>query len=95
MKSKTIIMLLVIISVLSLGFGVYQKIRADKYKAISIECERKTNELKIEIEVQKKLAEMSAQEALQQKMIADEQRIVAEKLRALADQQRKIMKKSK
>jgi len=77
MKKNITFGLLVIITVLSLTFGFYEKIRADRSALIAIKYQKIAEEEKL-------IAEMNAKQALIQKLRAEEQYQIAQRLKTTA-----------
>lgn len=79
MKKDLLIGLLVILTLTSLTFGIYQKVRADRNALKANEQEMRVKELITEIEEQAKqleqqakLAEQAMSEAMKARQVADE-----------------------
>jgi len=77
MKKNIIIGVLALVSVLSMAFGVRQKIRADKNEALAIENEKRAIQLMEE-------ARLAADDAQLQRAIAEVSLVEAERQRELA-----------
>jgi hypothetical protein len=77
MKKNIIIGVLALVSVLSMAFGVQQKIRADKNEALAIENEKRAIQLMEE-------ARLAADDAQLQRMIAEANLVEAMRQRELA-----------
>jgi|JI10StandDraft_1071094.scaffolds.fasta_scaffold02835_12 hypothetical protein len=77
MKKNIIIGVLALVSVLSMAFGVQQKIRADKNEALAIENEKRALQLMEE-------ARLAADDAQRQRMIAEANLVEAMRQRELA-----------
>ncbi|MBN8654017.1 MAG: hypothetical protein J0L67_21490 [Cytophagales bacterium] len=78
MKKNIIIGVLALVSVLSMAFGVQQKIRADKNEALAIENEKRAIQLMEEArlaaddaQLQRAIAEVNLVEAVRQRELAN------------------------
>lgn len=69
MKKNIVIGLLILISILSIVFGVYQKQRADKYEALAIANEKRAIEMATTMNMQSELALKSFEEAKRQSQL--------------------------
>jgi len=94
MKKNTIIGLLTILFLLSMAYGIYQKIRADRIEenlskefSMKEEIQKRTQEV---LERAKGIEEMSALEIMKQKEFAEEQKKIAEQQKQIAEKQKRI-----
>lgn len=78
MNKNIIIALLIVLLILSVSFGFYQKAKAGKFEALAIENEKMARELTINAEKQMKLAE---QQALLGVMALDQLQVALEELK--------------
>lgn len=69
MKKNIVIGLLILISILSIVFGVYQKQRADKYETLAIANEKRAIEMATTMNMQSELALKSFEEAKRQSQL--------------------------
>jgi len=70
MKKNVIIGLLTIVSLLSLTYGYFQKIRADVQEAIAREALIRAEQSQKEAEMQRAIAELNAHKAMEQAEMA-------------------------
>ena len=101
MWKNIIIGLLIIISILSLTYGIFEKNRSRKFESCAFDNEKLVRETSIKLDEQMRIADSCAMIAMQQKKIAEEQKCIAEtnaleamKQKKIAEEQKRIMENS-